>query len=91
MEQQPVTAIIVGAGHRAFVYSKLALTNPELLKIVGVADPDPIRRKKAMDMFGFRKKTALKTQTRFPAYRNLPTPSSTAQWTISTLKRLCRF
>ena len=53
MEQQPVTAIIVGAGHRAFVYSKLALTNPELLKIVGVADPDPIRRKKAMDMFGF--------------------------------------
>ena len=53
MEQKPVTAIIVGAGHRAFVYSKLALTNPELLKIVGVADPDPIRRKKAMDMFGF--------------------------------------
>ena len=53
MEQKPVTAIIVGAGHRAFVYSKLALTNPEMLKIVGVADPDPIRRKKAMDMFGF--------------------------------------
>ena len=53
MEQKPVTAIIVGAGHRAFVYSKLAKTNPELLKIVGVADPNPIRRKKAMDEFGF--------------------------------------
>lgn len=55
MEQKPVTAIIVGAGHRAFVYSKLAKTNPELLKIVGVADPNPIRRKKAMDEFGFSK------------------------------------
>ena len=53
MNEKPVTAIIVGAGHRAFTYAKLALTNPELLKIVGVADPDKIRQKKAMDMFGF--------------------------------------
>ena len=53
MEQKPITAIIVGAGHRAFVYSKLAKTNPEMLKIVGVADPNPIRRKKAMEEFRF--------------------------------------
>lgn len=53
MNDRPITAIIVGAGHRAFVYSKLAKTNPEMLKIVGVADPNPIRRKKAMDYFGF--------------------------------------
>lgn len=53
MQSKPVTAIIVGAGHRAFVYSELAKTNPELLKIVGVADPNPVRRKKAMDYFGF--------------------------------------
>ena len=53
MEQKPVTAIIVGAGHRAFVYSELAKTNPEMLKIVGVADPNPVRRKKAMEYFGF--------------------------------------
>ena len=51
MNQQPVSAIIVGAGHRAFVYSKLALNAPDKLKIVGVADPDPIRRKKAMETF----------------------------------------
>ena len=55
MEKQPITAIIVGAGHRAFVYSKLALTDPDKLKIVGVADPDKIRQKKAMEMFGFPK------------------------------------
>ena len=53
MKQKPVTAIIVGAGHRAFVYSELAKTNPELLQIVGVADPNPVRRKKAMEHFGF--------------------------------------
>lgn len=53
MEQKPITAIIVGAGHRAFVYSELAKTNPEMLKIVGVADPNPVRRKKAMEHFGF--------------------------------------
>ena len=53
MENKPVTAIIVGAGHRAFVYSELAKTNPEMLKIVGVADPNPARRQKAKDYFGF--------------------------------------
>lgn len=54
MENRPITAIIVGAGHRSFVYSELAKTNPEMLKIVGVADPNPIRRRKAMDYFGFK-------------------------------------
>lgn len=53
MNNKPVTAIIVGAGHRALVYSELAKTNPDLLKIVGVADPNPIRRKKCMEYFGF--------------------------------------
>lgn len=32
MRNQPITAVIVGAGHRAFVYSKLALTDPDKLK-----------------------------------------------------------
>ena len=53
MEQKPVTAIIVGAGHRALVYSQLALTNPEQLKIVGVGDPNAVRRKHCMESFGF--------------------------------------
>ena len=53
MKQKPVTAIIVGAGHRAFVYSKLAKTDPDKLKIVGVADPNPVRSQKAMEEFGF--------------------------------------
>lgn len=41
----PITAIIVGAGHRSMVYAHYAETNPDRLKIVGVADPDVHRRK----------------------------------------------
>lgn len=74
MRNQPITAVIVGAGHRAFVYSKLALTDPDKLKIVGVADPDKIRQKKAMEMFGFPKRTALTRHLSSPEFLNLQTP-----------------
>lgn len=47
MNTKPVSAIIVGAGHRALIYADLALSHPELLKIVGVADPNPVRRANA--------------------------------------------
>ncbi len=40
MDRQ-ITAIIVGAGHRALLYGSYALQHPDQLKIVGVADPDP--------------------------------------------------
>ena len=43
-----ITAIIVGAGHRAILYSLYALEHPDELKIVGVADPDPIRAGKRL-------------------------------------------
>lgn len=39
-----VTAVIVGAGHRALEYAKYAGIAPDRLKIVGVADPNPERR-----------------------------------------------
>ena len=49
----PVTAVIVGAGHRAMIYANLAVTDPDKFKIVGVADPNPVRRKAVMEKFGF--------------------------------------
>ena len=49
--QQPVTAIIVGMGARASIYSTVALTNPELLQIVGVVDVNPDRQEQARVMF----------------------------------------
>lgn len=55
-----ITAIIVGAGHRAILYSLYALEHPNELKIVGVADPDPIRRKKVAEMHGFGEEMCFK-------------------------------
>ncbi|MBM4460096.1 MAG: Gfo/Idh/MocA family oxidoreductase [Chloroflexi bacterium] len=46
-----VTAIIVGAGHRALVYASYARQHPDELKIVGVADPTPLRREQAAQAF----------------------------------------
>ena len=48
-----VTAIIVGAGHRAMLYASLAKHNPEKLKIIGVADPIKQRREMVAEMYGF--------------------------------------
>ncbi len=47
----PVTAIIVGAGHRALTYASYASQHPDRLRIVGVADPNPTRRAIAARLF----------------------------------------
>jgi len=47
----PVTAVILGAGHRSHVYAELAKYRPDLLKIVGVADLDPQRVAYTADRF----------------------------------------
>ncbi len=54
-KSKPITAIIVGAGHRSICYAKYSLKHPDELKIVGVADPNEYRRQQAMDLFGFGK------------------------------------
>ncbi len=53
MPSTPITAIIVGAGHRSHGYADITFSHPELLKIVGVADPNPVRRQMTMERYGF--------------------------------------
>lgn len=48
------SAIIVGAGHRSMCYATYAQIHPDRFQIVGVADPDPIRRKIAAERFGIK-------------------------------------
>ncbi len=48
---EPITAVIVGAGHRAMTYASYAKEHPEALKIVGVADPNPIRRQMVAEKY----------------------------------------
>ncbi len=49
---QPVTAILIGAGHRGTNYASYAKKFPEELKIVGVADINPEKRKKFSRAYG---------------------------------------
>jgi len=53
MPAKPVTAVIVGAGHRAMLYASYAKECPDELRIVGVADPTERRRRDARAEFGF--------------------------------------
>ena len=48
-----VTVAIIGAGSRGLnAYAPYALKHPELMKIVAVAEPDPVRRQTAVERFG---------------------------------------
>src|SRR5664279_3759645 len=53
MRTTPLTAIIVGAGHRSLLCASYALQHPEDFKIVGVADPNEYRRKQTAEIHGF--------------------------------------
>lgn len=43
---KPVTAITLGAGNRGNVYGNFAAKHPDLLKIIGVAEPIPLRNER---------------------------------------------
>ncbi|MDF2963439.1 MAG: oxidoreductase, partial [Paenibacillus sp.] len=51
-EQNPVTAVIVGAGQRSMVYASYAERHPDQLLIAGVVEPDAERRRLAAERFG---------------------------------------
>ena len=53
MAQSPIKAIIVGGGHRAFIYADYSLKHPDELQIVGVADPNRERCLAAAARYGF--------------------------------------
>lgn len=46
-----ITAIIVGAGHRALIYASFAKLRPDMLKIVGVADKIEARRLNVKELY----------------------------------------
>jgi len=52
METKPITAVIVGAGHRSLIYGDVSLSHPDILKIVGVVDIDPEKASYAAARYG---------------------------------------
>ncbi|MBQ4339139.1 MAG: Gfo/Idh/MocA family oxidoreductase [Clostridia bacterium] len=61
MEKKPLKTVIVGGGHRSIVYSQLASVKPDKLEIVGVADPDEVRRNAIARMFDIPAEHCFKT------------------------------
>lgn len=59
--KKPLTAIIVGGGHRSLTYASLAQTDPDELSIVGVAEPDEFRRKSIAEKFGINPEYVFRT------------------------------
>ena len=51
-KKAPVTAVIIGAGHRSIAYALYAKKHPDELRIVGVAEPFDVRRRQTAEMFG---------------------------------------
>ncbi|MBO5896488.1 MAG: Gfo/Idh/MocA family oxidoreductase, partial [Clostridia bacterium] len=54
MAKKPVTAIILGAGHRTMAYAQYALAHPDELVVVGVAELDEYRRNMVKEMFNLK-------------------------------------
>lgn len=52
MPPTPLTAAIVGAGHRAVLYASYAHLHPEELRIVAIAEPDDLRRNLSAEAHG---------------------------------------
>ncbi len=50
--KNPLKTIIVGAGHRSLIYASLAETKPEKMQIVGVVEPNELRKAAAAKRFG---------------------------------------
>lgn len=70
----PLKAVIVGGGHRSMIYAGLAKTNPEMLKIVGVVDPNEFRRNQIGEYFDIPVSIALRMSVTLLRYRNSPMP-----------------
>lgn len=49
---RPVTVIIVGAGNRSMKYAAYALRHPERMRVVGVVEPDSLRRRNTAEQYG---------------------------------------
>ena len=49
---KPLTAVIVGCGHRSRVYAEVAIKFPEQLKIAALVDPDAHVRDMCQKLYG---------------------------------------
>ncbi len=49
--QKIVNAVMIGAGHRSLIYGDYILENPDKIRLIAVAEPNPERRRQAAELF----------------------------------------
>ncbi len=69
--KRKLSCIIVGAGHRAVAYASYALSHPEELEVVGVADPSELRRGQTAKRFGIPPKRCYASADELAAHPKL--------------------
>ncbi len=79
----PLTVAVVGAGHRSVAYASYALHHPDRMKVVAVADPNPLRRQALSEQHG------IPAEMQFPSYGDLVARPGLADAVINgTMDRL---
>ena len=77
----PVTIIAIGAGNRTNKYLEYAVRHPERLKLVGVVELNPIRRKAVAEKFGL---DASQCFENYDLFFQKPVPADSNGFTGST-------
>lgn len=62
-----IKVVMVGAGNRCNVYASYSLLEPELLKVVGIVDPDPVRTKIMREKFNVPEENCFSSVEEFVA------------------------
>ena len=62
---KPLKVVLVGAGSRADRYASESLHHPEKLKVVGIVDPDPVRRELIREKYSVDKDNCFDTVEEF--------------------------
>lgn len=68
MSNQPIKTVIVGAGHRSLIYASLAELKPQKMQIVGVVEPDEIRRDSVAKRFDIPPEHCFESVEQFEKY-----------------------
>lgn len=70
----PVTIVAIGAGNRTNKYLEYAVRHPERLKLVGVVELNPLRRRTVAEKFGLGAAQCFENYDRFSRTPSRPTP-----------------
>lgn len=63
--EKKIQVVLVGAGNRANVYASVSLEYPEKMQVVGIVDPDPVRRELMRERYEVSKENCFESVDAF--------------------------